>query len=86
MKKRIATIVIALTVMIGGGIAMLVSTNEASACSRCDTRYSSRKCGSCGSNRLLGHPSMKSYYKDGYLYMFFQCRDCGHEAMRKERH
>lgn len=83
MKKRILGGLFALAIVIGGGVAITMTSNNAHACNKCKVKgkeYSERECGSCNKK---GMSKTGSKFKNGYWYVNYKCDHCGHTTVYK---
>lgn len=81
MSKKLVSGFIALAIMIGGGAAIMSTSNETHACEKCDTNDASRKC-KCGSSKLF---CKKNEYVKGELRSYWKCEKCGHKFVTARR-
>lgn len=81
MSKKLVSGFIALAIMIGGGAAIMSTSNETHACEECDTSNLNRKC-KCGSSRLF---AKKEEYVKGELRTYWKCEDCSHSFVTARR-
>lgn len=81
LKKCLA--IIAVSAIIGGGVYVI--PNEIKACSKCviDDNRGVRKCGKCGG--FLRSVSGSTVYRDGYLYVTYECKNCKHRTTTKTK-
>ncbi len=75
MKKKLIRGLIALALVIGGGVVITMTSNDVHACTKCSTKNDARKCGICGSSRLFAEKSWTA--SNGKLRTFWKC-ECGH--------
>ncbi len=74
MKKKIA--IALLGCMTALGAITIIPTPEANACTSCNTKNASRKCGECSSSKLFPHYIGTN--KNGKARYKWICDDCGH--------
>lgn len=77
MKKRIVRGLIALALVVGGGTAITMTSNDVHACTKCDTNNASRKCGECGSDKLFAKKIFT--HTNGKQRTNWKCEKCGHQ-------
>ncbi len=76
MKRKLLRWLAALAIVIGGGTAIAMTSNDAHACTKCETKPSARKCGECGSSRLFAGKSYTA--SNGKLRTDWNCKGCSH--------
>lgn len=83
MKKKAIKFIMALALVAGAGMAVMLPTFKAEACTECDTRNASRKCAECNSSRLFDD---KNWIADnGKSRTLWKCKDCGHSFITERR-
>lgn len=75
MKKKLIKGLIALVFVIGGAAAVTTASNDAHACTKCNTSNMNRKC-KCGSSRLFAVKSWTA--SNGKVRTNWKCKDCPH--------
>lgn len=88
MKTKVKILCTALALFIGAGTTFTLISQDSVACSKCNTSATNRKCGKCGSSRLLSDPDVKDYYdtKHKCMVFHFKCKDCGHTTVTKVKY
>ena len=83
MKKKVISCLIAILAIGAGAAVLTVTSSEAVACTRCNTKAESRKCGKCKSHRLF---SKRSWMADnGRLRTKWECSDCNHSFITERK-
>lgn len=83
MKKYLRVCLVSLILLLGIVELSPTLSFDATACSKCNTSDTNRKCGKCGSNRLFSDPNKKDKYENGYMIFYYKCSDCGHETSKR---
>lgn len=81
MKKKILKSVVVFALLIGGGVAITMTSNDAHACDKCKVKgkeHSERVCGSC---KKKGMSKTGSEFKNGYWHVNYKCDHCGHTTV-----
>lgn len=76
MKKTFLRGLLTLSIIIAAGAMFIMTSNDAKACKKCDTRPSSRKCGECDSSRLFDDDCWTA--SNGRIRTHWTCIDCTH--------
>lgn len=83
MRKKVISCLIAILAIGVGTVALTMTSTEAVACTKCNTKDESRKCGNCKSHRLW---SKRSWTADnGRLRTQWECEDCKHSFITERR-
>lgn len=83
MRKALAKTVIAIILAAGCGGAVTMTTDNANACTKCNTSNINRKCGKCGSSKLW---AIKNYTAaNGKLRTDWECENCTHGFTTESR-
>lgn len=76
MRCKLIRGLLALAIVIGGGAAITMTSNDVYACTKCETKPSARKCGECGSSRLFAGECWIA--SNGKVRTPWTCQECKH--------
>lgn len=83
MKPKLLRGLLILAIAIGSGTAITMTSNDAHACKKCETKPSARKCGECGSSRLFAGECWTA--SNGKVRTPWTCQDCEHSFVTELR-
>lgn len=85
MKKRIAGVLMALAIMIGGGVTLTMMSDSVNACDKCNVKSDDARERVCGSCKKKGMTKQGAVLKNGYWHITYKCDHCSHTTVRKTK-
>ena len=85
MKKKLVGGFIALTFVIGTGVAVTMTSSDAHACGNCKVKGKSAPKRECGACNKKGMTKTSSEFKDGYWHVTYKCDHCSHKTVVKTK-
>ncbi len=85
MKKKLFRGLIALAIVIGGGVAITMTSNDVHACNNCKVKGKEKSERVCGLCKKKGMSKTGSEFKNGYWHVNYKCDHCDHTTVYKTK-